>query len=740
MHQSLRWLAGIMAVGLSIHCAAKTLRVIGDNNYPPYLFVGSDGKPQGYLVDEWKLWQQKTGVEVELVATDFATAQHRILDGQADVIDPIFETPERAALYDFSGSYATVGVAIYADRGITGITEAAGLHGFTVGVERGDACVDRLRKAGVTSIREYTGYSQIIEAAKAKDIRIFCMDELPAAYYLYRLNGQQRFVKAFDFYSSDLHRGVRKGDAATLALVENGMSRITADERARLRAKWMGQPVDLASYEPAFMILSATLGITGLLLVIWVYTLRRGVRRRTRELEFLTHFDALTGLPNRQLLLDRIDHAIEQGNARLAVLLVDLDNFKRINDSFGHPQGDKLLQEIAERLKGVAGPVATVARLSGDDFVIVVRAGEVEQITVVAEEARRAIAQTRHLEGKEFFVTASVGASMFPADGADGVTLLKNADAAMFRAKQSGRNSIAFYSAALSAQASTFITLGASIRTAIERNEFELLYQPQYCLATGRIHCVEALVRWRQDDRLIPPSDFIAYAEEHGLIESLGQWVLRTACLELSNWLADGVPAIRMAVNLSPRQLACASLPATVEMALEEARLPPHLLELEITENALVQSDQTTVNVLRDLRTLGIDIAIDDFGTGYSSLAYLRRFPVSVIKIDKSFLAGVPEEQGATQVITAIVAMSHAMKMRVVAEGVEREEQAAFLSEIGCDLVQGWLFARAMRSAELREVLRHAPRPRPAAEAPALKAAPGPQPSLTPSGKRRWIA
>lgn len=195
-----------------------------------------------------------------------------------------------------------------------------------------------------------------------------------------------------------------------------------------------------------------------------------------------------------------------------------------------------------------------------------------------------------------------------------------------------------------------------------------------------------------------------------------------------------------MAVNLSPRQLACASLPATVEMALEEARLPPHLLELEITENALVQSDQTTVNVLRDLRALGIDIAIDDFGTGYSSLAYLRRFPVSVIKIDKSFLAGVPEEQGATQVITAIVAMSHAMKMRVVAEGVEREEQAAFLSEIGCDLVQGWLFARAMRSAELREVLRHAPRPRAAGEAPVLKAAPGPQPSLTSSGKRRWIA
>lgn len=706
MHRSLRWLAGVLALGLSAGCVAATLRVVGDNNYPPYLFLGSDGKPQGYLVDEWKLWERKTGISVELTATDFATAQQRILDGQADVIDPIFATPERAARYDFSAPYANVRVGIYTDTSITGIAAAADLHGFTVGVERGDACVDRLRKAGVTSIREYTDYSEIIAAAQSRDIRIFCMDDLPAAYYLYRLHAQHQFVKAFDFYSADLHFAVRKGDAATLAMVERGMSLITDGERARLREKWTGQPVDLARYENTFVILSGALATTGLVLLIWVYTLRRGVRRRTRELEFLTHFDAVTGLPNRQLLLDRIDHAIAQKDTPIAVLLLDLDNFKRINDSFGHPQGDKLLQQVAERLKALRGPVGTVARLSGDDFVIVARAGEVEQVTLVAEEARRAIAQPCQLEGKDFFVSASVGVSMFPADGADGITLLKNADAAMFRAKESGRNSIAFYSAALSTQANAFITLGASIRKAIEKNEFELLYQPQYCLATGRVHCVEALVRWRQDGRLVPPSDFIAYAEEHGLIEALGKWVLRTACLDLSSWLADGVPAVRLAVNLSPRQLACTDLLGTVNAALKDACLPPHLLELEITESALVQSDQTTISVLKGLRAEGIDIAIDDFGTGYSSLAYLRHFPVSVIKIDKSFLAGVPEERNAMQLITAIVAMSHAMKMRVVAEGVEREAQATFLREIGCDLAQGWLFARPMRSSELRAILR----------------------------------
>lgn len=710
MHRSLQWLAGFLAIGLSVSCTAKTLRVASDNNDPPYVFLGPNGKPQGYLVDEWKLWAKKTGTKVEITLTNFAAAQQRVLDDQADVIDPIFKTPARAASYDFSAPYATVRVGIYTYRGITGIAGAADLRGFTVGVERGDTCADRLRQAGVTSIREYTDYSQIIAAAQAKGIRIFCMDDLPAAYYLYRLHAQQQFVKAFDFYSANLRRGVRKGDTATLALVERDMSLITDGERAQLREKWMGQPLDLTRYGTIFMILSGALAAAGLVLLIWVYTLRRSVHRRTRELEFLTHFDVVTSLPNRQLLLDRIGHAIAQQDTPIAVLLVDLDNFKRINDSFGYPQGDILLQEIAERLKAIPGPIGTVACFSGDDFVIVVHAGGVEQVTLVAEEARRAIAQPCHLKDNEFFISASVGISMYPADGTDGITLLKNADAAMFRAKRSGRNSVAFYNAALTAQASAFITLGASIRKAIEQNEFVLHYQPQYCLATGRIHCVEALVRWRHNGRLIPPSDFIPYAEEHGLIQVLGMWVLRTACLDLSSWLADGAPAVRMAVNLAPRQLRCVDLLKTVTTALADARLPPHLLELEITESALVQSDQTTVRVLKDLRALGISIAMDDFGTGYSSLAYLRHFPVSVIKIDKSFLASVPEEQNAMQLVMAIVAMSHAMKMRVVAEGVEREEQAEFLREISCDDAQGWLFDRPMPSAELRDHLCLAPR------------------------------
>jgi diguanylate cyclase (GGDEF)-like protein len=693
----------------SVHCAARTIRVVGDNNYPPYLFLGPDGKPQGYVVDTWKLWEKKTGVHVDLVATDWVLAQQRMSDGQADVIEMIFDTPERRAIYDFSAPYASVRVGIYTDHNVTGIVSPAGLRGFIVGVERGDACADRLRQAGVATLSEYTGYNRIIAAARANDIRIFCMDKLPADYYLYREHVQNRFMKAFDFYTAQFHRAVRKGDRPTLDLVEHGMSLITPQEREDLRRKWMGQPIGLGGYSSVFKLVSAALALAGLALVAWVYALRRAVRRRTRQLEFLSRYDPVTGLPNRQLLLDRIHQAIAGGDTPVAVLLVDLDNFKRINDNFGHPLGDELLKQVGERLKNLSGLIDSVARLSGDDFVLTVRTVEVGQVTAIAEQVRRALAQGYTLDGKEVFVSASVGVSLYPADGVDGVALLKNADSAMFRAKQSGRNSVAFYSAALSAQASNFITLGTSIRKAIEHNEFMLLYQPQCCLVTGRLHGVEALVRWRQDGRLVPPADFIAYAEEHGLIETLGGWVLRAACLQLSSWLADGLPSVRMAVNLSPRQLTGAGFLRTVEAALAEARVPGRLLELEITENAVVERGQATEEVLHGLRALGIDIAIDDFGTGYSSLGYLKHLPVSVIKIDKSFLSGIPEEENATQVITAIVAMAHAMKMRVVAEGVERPEQAAFLRDVGCDLAQGWLYGHPMRSGEIAELLRKTP-------------------------------
>jgi diguanylate cyclase (GGDEF)-like protein len=694
-----------LCLPLAAAAATRTLRVVGDNNYPPYLFIGPDGKPQGYAVDEWKLWESKTGIKVELTATNWADAQQRLRSGQADVIDMIFRTPERAATLDFTRPFATVTTGIYADRNLTGIADASGLRGFVVGVQRGDACVERLHRAGVSSLREYTGYSAIIDAARRGDIRIFCMDRSPAEYYLYRLHAQEDFVKAFDFYSDRFRRGVRKGDAATLALVDQGMARITPQERERLHDKWMGQGVDLTGYAQRFKAAASALALVGVLLLAWVYSLRRAVGKRTRDLRFLAQYDPLTSLPNRHLLLDRINHALGQPGIALSVLLIDLDNFKRINDRFGHPVADELLKQVADRLRALADPGDTVARLGGDDFVLTLRSVDVVQVTALAELARQAVARGLVIGGEEVFLSASVGVSLYPDDGETGVALLKNADTAMSRAKQNGRNAISFYRASQSAQASHFVTMGTAIRHALQRGEFELHYQPQHCLRSGRIMGVEALLRWRRGGELVSPCEFIPCAEELGLIEALGEWVLGTACQQLALWRAEGASTLRMAVNLSARQLASPGLVAAVQSALARVQLPGDLLELEITESALVGTEAEVVTTLEAIRALGVHIAIDDFGTGYSSLAYLRRLPVTVVKIDKSFLEGAPEDPAAVEVIGAIVAMAHALNLTVVAEGVETERQAALLGEIGCDLAQGWFYAPAMPPAQIADAL-----------------------------------
>ncbi|MGN6283200.1 putative bifunctional diguanylate cyclase/phosphodiesterase, partial [Frateuria sp.] len=451
-------------------------------------------------------------------------------------------------------------------------------------------------------------------------------------------------------------------------------------------------------------IAASALALVGVLLLAWVYSLRQAVRKRTRDLRFLTHYDPLTRLPNRHLLLDRINHALGQPGIALSVLLIDLDNFKRINDRFGHPLADELLKQVADRLQALADPGDTVARLGGDDFVLTLRAVDVGQVTALAEQARQAVARGLFIAGEEVFLNASVGVSLYPGDGETGVALLKNADTAMSRAKQNGRNAISFYRASQSAQASHFVTMGAAIRHALQRGEFELHYQPQHCLRTGRIKGVEALLRWRRGDELVPPCEFIPCAEELGLIEELGEWVMRTACEQLALWRAAGASTLRMAVNLSARQLT-GPLVAAVESALAHAQLPGDVLELEITESALVGTEPEVVITLEAIRALGVHIAIDDFGTGYSSLAYLRRLPVTVVKIDKSFLEGAPEDPAAVEVIGAIVAMAHALNLTVVAEGVETEPQTALLGEIGCDLAQGWFYAPAMAPAQITDAL-----------------------------------
>lgn len=698
MLKALLFFLATAAVAAPLAAQPKVLRVVSDNNYPPYLFLGSDGKPRGYIVDEWKLWQQKTGIRVDLIATDWDDAQKMLLSGRADVIEMIFATPERERYYDFTAPYAKVTVGIYVDASISGIDNIDGLRGFEVGVERGDACVQHLQRDGIQHLRLFTGYADMIAAQARQDIRILCMDEFPANYYLYKLNRPTHLVKAFDYYTGEFRRGVRKGDLQTAVLVDRGMRMITRQERNALKRKWMGQPINFTPYAQFFGYALLALALVGIALTIWVYTLRRAVKRRTKDLGFLAYHDALTGLPNRYLLIDRLDHGIKQaGEANIAVLLIGLDNFKRVNESFGHAAGDLLLKEMAGRFMSNVTKIDTVARIGDDEFAVTMQGAlDTTIISAAAEAILRVAAKPLPLNGSNIFVSASVGIGIYPGDGEDGASLLKHAYAAMDLAKRDGRNRFRFYRSNLTEQAQELLHLGTGLRRALDRNEFLLLYQPQVALATGQIIGVEALLRWQSEDSLINPDRFIPYAEETGLITPIGYWVLQTACHQLARWREEGLPALRMAVNLSPHQFASPDLVEYVTDALGASALPPEQLELEITEGTLMQQGDTVTSLLTRLRELGVSVAIDDFGTGYSSLAYLRHFPIALLKIDQSFMQGVPHDQSAVEITSTIVAMARNLHLGVLAEGVETVEQWEFLKSIGCGYAQGWYIGRPM--------------------------------------------
>ncbi|MDP2430686.1 MAG: PAS domain S-box protein [Pseudomonadota bacterium] len=435
------------------------------------------------------------------------------------------------------------------------------------------------------------------------------------------------------------------------------------------------------------------------------------IKQSEAERERLAHFDPLTGLPNRLLFNARLDHAIqraERDGTPLTLLFVDLDRFKTVNDALGHPAGDRVLREVARRLSQSVRAEDTLARLGGDEFVIALeRGGDATQASAMAEKLLAALTLPFDLDGQTVFVGASIGISAYPADGKDAATLLKNADAAMHQSKDDGRNTFRFYNAAMTRSARERLTLEASLRHAIEQQEFVLYYQPQIDVGSGGIVGVEALVRWNHPTTgLIAPNRFIPLAEETGLIVPLGEWVLFTACTQAREWLDNAdLPSLGVAVNLSPRQFRQPNLAAHVHAMLDASGLPANLLELEITESAVMENPDQASATLRDLKALGITISIDDFGTGYSSLAYLKRFPIDKLKIDQSFIREIPQEQSDMEIAATIIAMARNLHLKVLAEGVETEEQLAFLQIHGCDAYQGYLCSRPVPAPELERWL-----------------------------------
>gem|GEM_PF-1676257 len=435
------------------------------------------------------------------------------------------------------------------------------------------------------------------------------------------------------------------------------------------------------------------------------------IKETEEQLHHLAHHDPLTGLPNRLLLNARLEHSVQLAHregTNVAVLFLDLDHFKKVNDSLGHLVGDQLLQHVAKRLLESLREEDTVARLGGDELAIVLGSlhGGTRHAATAAQEVLDKLSEPFELEGRDVFVSASIGISLYPQDGRDVPALLKNADTAMYMAKGGGRNAYHFYSEDLTIKACESLSLETDLYRALEREELLLHFQPQVSLQSGCIVGVEALVRWQHPEiGLLPPGKFIPLAEANGLIEAMGIWILRTACAQAKAWQNDGLTPFRIAVNLSERQLRNTDIAHEVRDILEETGLDPCYLELELTESSVMKHAQQALKALNLLREIGVTIAIDDFGTGYSSLSYLKLFPVDRLKIDRSLVRDIPHDANDVAIASAIVTLGHSLNLSVVAEGIETQAQRELLTSIGCDEMQGFLYSAPRTASELLPML-----------------------------------
>jgi diguanylate cyclase (GGDEF)-like protein/PAS domain S-box-containing protein len=443
---------------------------------------------------------------------------------------------------------------------------------------------------------------------------------------------------------------------------------------------------------------------------IWYFrdiTERRATEKR---IQYLAYYDALTELPQRALLQDRLENALagaRRNGERVALMFLDLDMFKSINDSFGHSFGDSVLKSVANRIKDCVREQDTVARVGGDEFIILLsNAEDGTAAAIAAERIANAINTTFVIQAQSLNLSCSIGVSIFPEHGADSETLIKNADVAMYCAKSDGRNKVRFFTSEMNAEAVELLTMDKNLRLALERKEFFLVYQPQIEIETGKITGLEALIRWHHPELgLVLPGRFISIAENNGLIVPIGEWVLRTACAQARKWQDDGLGAVPVAVNVSAAQFRQEGFTGLIRRVLNETGLSPQCLELELTESLLLSNADVVFETLRDLKSLGLQLAIDDFGTGYSSLSYLKHLPVDKLKIDRSFIREIAVDSDDAAITTAIISMAKSLHLKVIAEGVETEAQMSFLRGHQCDEIQGYYFSKPVPADEAASIL-----------------------------------
>lgn len=440
---------------------------------------------------------------------------------------------------------------------------------------------------------------------------------------------------------------------------------------------------------------------------------QKQIQRLNNNLEKIAMYDSLTGLPNRHYLMNKLEETFlnqqtvrksRDDNKHFCILFIDLDRFKPVNDTYGHHVGDLLLQEVTRRLKECVTEQDFIARMGGDEFIVLIQNTTKTYSFDASQKIIKELSKAFQIEGKDIFITASIGISLSSADEVSFESILQQADIAMYAAKKKGKNGYCLYYPGMKESTENTMVLENKLRKALERNEFSLYYQPQLDVASGQIMGIEALIRWVPDGEMVTPGNFISIAEETGLIIPIGQWVLETACNQMKRWVDSGHPPVQISVNVSSKQFIQPNFIQIVKKVLKETQLNPGLLRLELTESIFLGNEKSITEKLTKLKELGVSISIDDFGTGYSSLMYLKSFPIDEIKIDKSFIHEIPYNHTEVSLVQAIIKLGFSLNAKVVAEGVETEEQLKFLEKSGCDLIQGYLIGKPMPMEEVESL------------------------------------
>ena len=679
------------------------LVVVTDGNYPPYLFRGPEGELRGVVRDRWELWSKATGVGVKIEAMDWALAQQRVRERLADVIDTLSYTEARAQLYEFGSGGSPVEARIFFHRTVGGIHDISSLRGIAVGAKVGSACGDWLRSHGVQLLRTYTDSRALVDAAAGGDIRLFCMDSPTARYLLVESGQHEEFKESQPLYTTTLDWAVQEGRGSLRDFIQRGFARVPRAELEALEARWLGDPVRFPI--PSRYWVGAAI-LVALALGAAVFLLVRN-RRLHRRATHLTTIDGVTAMPNRAAMHAHLAGFISAAHdAQVVLVLACVERLTGVRDAYGARLGERILHEAGRRVSAEAG-VSYAAFVGGDTFAVIL--GSLPRPADAGGLARRLLAtlqQPFEIDGQRVYCGACVGIAAHPRDGGNAAALLQNAGIALTHARQSRGEHLRFFQPEMQAVAAGRLQLETELRGALDRGEFVLHYQPRFDASGTDLLGFEALLRWQHRQRgLLHPGDFIAVLEETGAINAVGEWVFRRACEQVVEWERSGLQPLPVAVNISASQFRHRGLDLALARIIAEVGVNAGLIEIEITESSLMHDPEEAVRTLRHLKGFGLKLSLDDFGTGYSSLAYLRKFPLDALKIDRTFVRDLTTNPDDSAITKAIIQLAHTLGLRVVAEGVELPEQRDLLRAWECDEVQGYLFGKPMSAEKAAAML-----------------------------------